>query len=397
MGHVGHEIDAHPFEFLQPRDVMEDEHGLRLLSRGAFDRRDRHVQDAGRKGPQGNLPMNGLFASQEPVQGILQFNIPHDLDGRLFHDVGIIPADHFRHAPVEAFDPALAVQDHDPLGHPGKGGAKLPLLLVGRPDFFPKHRHHLVDVPGELTDFIARADQDRAGQVALPDPLGKISHLPDGSDQPHGKDHRQEHGADDHQQQHLEHPVPELFNGGVDLGKGPRQAEVARHDRTVTARQGHVEAVLFDRTAVAGSRPLALDAGFLNFGTVQMVVHADQIGIRIGQDPALGIDQRDPGAGAFGQGCSLPDDLPVGHEEHDPRLGRHVVLHPACQAGPELTLDEESGNEDGQDADRHVGAEQFVEKADVHSRQLRKTALGRFIPSARRPADDGRSVPSPCR
>jgi len=348
-------------------------------------------------GPQGNLLKSGLFAASEPVQGILQFNIPHDLDGRFFHDVGIIPADYFRHAPVEAFDPALAVQDHDPLGHPGKGGAKLPLLLVGRPDLFPQRCHHLIDVPGKLTDFIARADQDRAGQVALPDPLGKISHLPNGGRQPHGKDHRQEHGADDHQQQHLEHPVPELFNGRVDLGKGSRQAEVARQNRTVTARQGHVEAVLFDRTAVAGGRPLALDAGLLNFGTVQMIVHADQMGIRIGQDLALGIDQRDPGAGAFGQGCGLPDDIVVGHEEHDPGLGRHVILHPAGQTGPELTLDEESGNEHGQDADHQVSAEQFVEKADVHSGRLRIRPLRLFIPSARRPADDGRSAPSPCR
>ncbi len=45
MGDVGHEIGADPFEFFQPRHIVEDQDGFALPVGLILNRGDRHIQD----------------------------------------------------------------------------------------------------------------------------------------------------------------------------------------------------------------------------------------------------------------------------------------------------------------------------------------------------------------
>ncbi len=74
MGDVGHEIGADPFELLQSRHVVEDQHGFALPAGLAPNGGDRHVHHDRPVIPQTDLLADGLFPLPEPFQGIVEFD-----------------------------------------------------------------------------------------------------------------------------------------------------------------------------------------------------------------------------------------------------------------------------------------------------------------------------------
>ena len=74
VGDVGHEIGADPFELLESRHVVEDQHGFPLPAGLAAEGGDGHVHHDRPVIPQTDLLADGLFPLPEPFQGVVEFD-----------------------------------------------------------------------------------------------------------------------------------------------------------------------------------------------------------------------------------------------------------------------------------------------------------------------------------